>query len=105
MIAFFGEEGGDLGGGVSERAQIKKQNRLNVGRIDLERLVGALMNRSLLQSGGGRSLNGTNKFNSGLQITTLEVNIIPLLRFKVKNGTSFGALFNSPPIEFSCLKL
>ena len=30
-----------------------KHNRLNVGRIALERLVGALINRSLLQSGGG----------------------------------------------------
>ena len=37
----------------------------------------------VLQSGGG----------CGLQITTLEVNI-PLLRVKVKNGTSFGALFS-----------
>ena len=30
-----------------------KHNRLNVGRIALERLVGALINCSLLQSGGG----------------------------------------------------
>ena len=50
-----------------------KHNRLNVGRIALERLVGALISGSLLQS--GVSLNGTKKFNSGLQITTLEVNI------------------------------
>ena len=51
---------------------VYKHNRLNVGRIALERLVGALINCSLLQSGeGGRgSLNGTKKFNSGLQITT-----------------------------------
>ena len=59
----------------------KKHNRLNVGRIALERLVGALINCSLLQSVGG--LNGTKKFNSGLLITTLEVNIYHL-RFKVK---------------------
>ena len=53
-----------------------KHNRLNVGRIALERIVGALINCSLLQSVGGRgSLNGTKKFYSGLQITTLEVNI------------------------------
>ena len=55
-----------------------KHNRLNVGRISLERLVGALINCSLLQSGGGGGgggLNGTKKFYSGLQITTLEVNI------------------------------
>ena len=32
---------------------IDKHNRLNVGRIALERLVGALINCSLLQSGGG----------------------------------------------------
>ena len=31
----------------------KKHNRLNVGRIALERLVAALINCSLLQSGGG----------------------------------------------------
>ena len=31
----------------------EKHNRLNVGRIALERLVGALMNCSLLQSRGG----------------------------------------------------
>ena len=31
-----------------------KHNRLNVGRIILERLVGALINCSLLQSGGGK---------------------------------------------------
>ena len=30
-----------------------KHNRLNVGRIALERLVGALINCSLLQSGEG----------------------------------------------------
>ena len=30
-----------------------KHNGLNVGRIALERLVGALINCSLLQSGGG----------------------------------------------------
>ena len=54
-----------------------KHNRLNVGRIALEQLMGALINCSLLQSGGGRegSLNGTKKFNIGLQIPTLEVNI------------------------------
>ena len=50
----------------------KQHNRLNVGRIALERLVGALINCSLLQSGG---VNGTKKFNSGLQITALEVTI------------------------------
>ena len=56
-----------------------KHNRLNVGTIALERLVGALINCSLFRSGGGEreegSLNGTKKFYSGLQITTLEVNI------------------------------
>ena len=31
----------------------RKHNRLNVGRIALEPLVGALINCSLLQSGGG----------------------------------------------------
>ena len=31
----------------------KKHNRINGGRIALERLVGALINCSLLQSGGG----------------------------------------------------
>ena len=40
-----------------------KHNRLNVGRINLERLVGALINCSLLQSGGGEGLNGTKNFN------------------------------------------
>ena len=40
-----------------------KHNRLNVGRIALERL------------GRGENRNGTKKFISGLQITTLEVNI------------------------------
>ena len=43
----------------------EKHNRLNVGRIDLERQVGALINCSLPQSGGGGglgSLNGTKKF-------------------------------------------
>ena len=80
-----------------------KHNRLNVGRIALEQLVGALINCSLLQSGGGGGeegggIYGTKKLNSGLQITTLGVNIhihkhdIPLLRL-LKNGTSFGALF------------
>ena len=49
-----------------------KHNRLNVRRIALERLVGALINCSLLQSGGGGA-NGTKKFNSGLKITTLVV--------------------------------
>ena len=52
-----------------------KHNRLNVGRIALERRVGALINCSLLQLGGGggdgkrgreESLNGTKKLNSGL---------------------------------------
>ena len=57
------------------RIGIEKHNRLHVGRIALERLVGALINCSLLQSGGGGSLNGTKKLYSGLQITTLEVNI------------------------------
>ena len=62
------------------RVLMYKHNRLNVGRIALERLVGALMNYRLLQSGGGGgggvggrergSLNGTKKFNSGLQIVT-----------------------------------
>ena len=37
---------------VYQKAKIK-HNRLNVGRIALERLVGALINCSLLQSGGG----------------------------------------------------
>ena len=72
---------------------LSKHYRLNVGRIALERLVGALINCSLLQSrggGGGRteggreggsgSLNGTKKFNSGLQITTLEVNIYTTIK-------------------------
>ena len=58
----------------SYRCAAIKHNQLNVGRIALERLVGALINWSLLQSGGG-GLNGTKKFNSGLQITILEVNI------------------------------
>ena len=31
----------------------EKHYRLNAGRIALERLVGGLINRSLLQSGGG----------------------------------------------------
>ena len=48
-------------------------NNTNVGRIALERLMGALIYCSLLQSVGG--LDGTKKFNSGLQITTLEVYI------------------------------
>ena len=41
----------------------EKHNRLNVGRIALERLVGALINCNLLQSGGGvrGSLTGTKK--------------------------------------------
>ena len=51
----------------------EKHNRTNVGIIALERLVGALINCSLLQSGGGGggrgSLNWTKKFNSGLQKT------------------------------------
>ena len=52
----------------------EKHNRTNVGIIALERLVGALINCSLLQSGGRReggrgSLNWTKKFNNGLQIT------------------------------------
>ena len=51
-----------------------KHNRLNVGRIALKRLVGAVMNCSLLQLGGGGG-GGAKKFNSGLQITTLEANI------------------------------
>ena len=60
----------------SYRCAAIKNNRLNVGRIALERLVGHPINCSLIQSGGGRgTLNGTKKFNSGLQITTLEVNI------------------------------
>ena len=71
--------------GSDKRNPLKKHNRLNVGRIALERLVEALISCSLLQSagGGGRgSLNGTKKFNSGLQTTTLEVNI-QLFIFKV----------------------
>ena len=62
---------------VHEIVQFKisslKHNRLNVGRIALERRLGALINCSLFQP--GESLNGTKKFYSGLQITTLEVNI------------------------------
>ena len=61
-------------------------------------LVGAQINCSLLQSGGGGgggkgSLNGTRKFNIGLQITTLEVDIYHYYDVNLKNGTSFGALF------------
>ena len=48
-----------------------KHNRLNVGRIALERLVGALIKPVSVRV----SLNGTKKFYSGLQITTLDVNI------------------------------
>ena len=50
-----------------------KQNRPNVGRIALERLMGALINCNLPQSGRGGGLNWTKKTNSGLQITTLEI--------------------------------
>ena len=57
---------------LSRRNLFSKHDRLNVGRIAREQLVGALTNCSPLQSGRG---NGTKKFNSGLQITTLEVNI------------------------------
>ena len=63
---------------ITKNSEVK-HDRLPVGRIALERLVEALINCNLLQSGGGeeegRSLNGTKKFNSGLQITTLETNI------------------------------
>ena len=38
---------------VSNFIGYNKHNRLNVGRIALERLEGALINCSLLQSGGG----------------------------------------------------
>ena len=41
------------GGGDNGRDPKLEHNRLNVGRIALERLVGALINCSLLQSGGG----------------------------------------------------
>ena len=41
------------GGGDNRRDPKLEHNRLNVGRIALERLVGALINCSLLQSGGG----------------------------------------------------
>ena len=55
-----------------------KHNRLNVGKIARERLVGALINCSLLQSGRGREVggaqNGTKKFNNELQKIT-EVHI------------------------------
>ena len=59
-----------------------KKKQTTKRRKNCSRLVGALINCSLLQSGGGGGgggrggrLNGTKKFNSGLQITTLEVNI------------------------------
>ena len=55
-----------------------KHNRLNVGKIALEQVVGALNDlqpASVGGRGGIGSLNGNKKFNSGLQITTLEVNI------------------------------
>ena len=42
------------------RYYVKKHNRLNVGRIALERLVGALIKCSLFELGGGG--NGTKKF-------------------------------------------
>ena len=53
-----------------------KLHQLNITDLTSRTTVKALINCSLLQSGGGgRGLNGTKKFNSGLQITTLEVNI------------------------------
>ena len=48
-----GGNSGGGGGGVNRGVSTSKHNRLNVGRIALERLVGALINCSLLQSGGG----------------------------------------------------
>ena len=44
----------------------KKHNRLNIERIALERLVGALINCSLLQSGGGGK-EGEPKWDSEVQ--------------------------------------
>ena len=58
-----------------QKRAMLKHNRLNVGRTALERLVGALNQWQPAAVGGRGSLNVTKKFNSGLQITTLEVNI------------------------------
>ena len=43
-------------------------NRLNIGRIALERLVGALTNCSLLQSGVGSGAKWTKKWASNNNI-------------------------------------
>ena len=51
-----------------------EHNRLNVEELLVRR--NQLQPASVGGGGGeGQSLNGTKKFNSGLQITTLEINI------------------------------
>ena len=45
------------------KGKANKYNRLNVGRIALERLVGALISCSLLQSGGGGGRDGEPKWD------------------------------------------